>query len=85
MRVIEFTFILQYTFNHERAFRATLFLLPLENATMEDLTIALENRPGALAELGDALAQAGVSIEGGGAWVVNGQAVATKALPHATK
>lgn len=43
---------------------------------MKDLTIALENRPGALAEMGAALGQAGVSIEGGGAWVVNGQAVA---------
>ncbi|MGO9939205.1 MAG: amino acid-binding protein [Terracidiphilus sp.] len=43
---------------------------------MKDLTIALENRPGALAEMGDALGRAGVSIEGGGAWVVDGQAVA---------
>ncbi len=43
---------------------------------MKDLTIALDNRPGALAEMGDALAGAGVSIEGGGAWVVNGQGVA---------
>jgi hypothetical protein len=43
---------------------------------MRDLTIALENRPGALAEMGDALARAGVSIEGGGAWVVNGKGVA---------
>jgi hypothetical protein len=43
---------------------------------MKDLKIALDNRPGALAEMGDALGGAGVSIEGGGAWVVNGQAVA---------
>ena len=43
---------------------------------MKDLTIALENRPGALADLGDALGRTGVSIEGGGAWVVDGQAVA---------
>jgi hypothetical protein len=43
---------------------------------MQDLTIALENRPGALAELGDALGQAGVSIEGGGACVVQGEGVA---------
>jgi hypothetical protein len=47
-----------------------------EDPTMKDLTIALENRPGALAEMGDALGHAGVSIEGGGAWVVNGQGVA---------
>ena len=44
--------------------------------TMTDLQIALENRPGALAEMGDALGKAGVSIEGGGAFVVNGQGVA---------
>lgn len=43
---------------------------------MKDLTIALENRPGALAEMGDALGRAGVSIEGGGAFVVAGEGVA---------
>jgi prepilin-type processing-associated H-X9-DG protein len=43
---------------------------------MKDLAIALDNRPGALAEMGDALGAAGVSIEGGGAFVVNGQGVA---------
>src|SRR5947209_16124850 len=43
---------------------------------MKDLLIALGVRPGALAEMGDALGRAGVSIEGGGAWVVNGQGVA---------
>ena len=43
---------------------------------MKDLTIALENRPGALAAMGDALGCAGVSVEGGGAWVVNGQGAA---------
>ena len=43
---------------------------------MQDLTIALENRPGALAEMGAALGRKGVSIEGGGAWVVNGAGVA---------
>lgn len=43
---------------------------------MKDLTIALENRPGALAEMGEALGRAGVSIEGGGAWVVDGRGVA---------
>ena len=43
---------------------------------MKDLSIALENRPGALAEMGDALGRAGVSIEGGGAWVVNRKGVA---------
>ena len=43
---------------------------------MKDLTIALENRPGALAEMGEALGRAGVSVEGGGAFVVGGQGVA---------
>ena len=43
---------------------------------MKDLAIELENRPGALAEMGEALGRAGVSIEGGGAWVVDGRGVA---------
>lgn len=42
---------------------------------MKHLTIALEDRPGALGEMGDALGRAGVSIEGGGAFVVNGKGV----------
>jgi len=43
---------------------------------VNDLAIALDNRPGALAEMGDALGRAGVSIEGGGAFVVNGEGIA---------
>ena len=43
---------------------------------MKDLTIELENRPGALAEMGEALGRAGVSVEGGGAFLVNGVGVA---------
>lgn len=43
---------------------------------MKDLTLALDNRPGSLAEMGDALGRAGVSVEGGGAFVVNGAGVA---------
>jgi hypothetical protein len=43
---------------------------------MIDLTIELDDRPGALAEMGRALGQAGVSIEGGGMWVVDGRGVA---------
>ncbi len=43
---------------------------------MKDLAILLENRPGALAEMGEALGRAGVSIEGGGAWVAGGSAIA---------
>lgn len=34
---------------------------------MKDLEIRLRNIPGALAEMGEALAVAGVSVEGGGA------------------
>jgi hypothetical protein len=43
---------------------------------MIDLSIALDDRPGALAEMGEALGRAGVSIEGGGVFVVNGVGVA---------
>src|SRR6185295_1474121 len=43
---------------------------------MKDLAIILENRPGALAEMGEALGRAGVSVEGGGAFVVDGSGVA---------
>lgn len=41
-----------------------------------DLSIELENRPGSLAEMGEALGRVGVSIEGGGAWVVDGRGTA---------
>jgi hypothetical protein len=40
---------------------------------MVDVEIELENRPGALAAMGEALGKAGVSLEGGGAWVVGGK------------
>jgi hypothetical protein len=43
---------------------------------MKDLSIVLEDRPGALARMGEALGRAGVSIEGGGAWVVGGKGFA---------
>jgi hypothetical protein len=43
---------------------------------MKNLTITLENRPGALAEMGEALGRAGVSIEGGGVFVTDGVGVA---------
>lgn len=43
---------------------------------MKDVTIELADRPGALADMGDALGRAGVSVEGGGAWVVDGRGVA---------
>lgn len=43
---------------------------------MKDLCVALEDRPGTLALVGEALGAAGVSIEGGGAFVVDGRGVA---------
>jgi hypothetical protein len=43
---------------------------------MKDLAISLDDRPGALAAMGEALGCAGVSLEGGGAWVVDGVGVA---------
>ena len=43
---------------------------------MKDLEIALDDRPGSLAEMGEALGKAGVSIEGGGVWSVDGNAIA---------
>ena len=43
---------------------------------MKNLNILLENRPGALAEMGEALGGAGVSIEGGGMFLVDGRGVA---------
>ncbi len=43
---------------------------------MKDLSIRLEHRPGALAEMGEALGQAGVSVEGGGAFATDGHGMA---------
>ena len=42
---------------------------------MRDLAIRLENRPGALAEMGEALGKAGVSVEGGGGFLLGGEAM----------
>ncbi|HYD52187.1 MAG TPA: hypothetical protein VEA99_06155 [Gemmatimonadaceae bacterium] len=39
------------------------------------MTILLHDSPGSLAAMGAALGAAGVSIEGGGAWVADGQGV----------
>ncbi|GLY90013.1 hypothetical protein [Actinoallomurus iriomotensis] len=43
---------------------------------MHDLTIELGDRPGALAEMAETLGAAGISIEGGGVFTVDGRAVA---------
>jgi hypothetical protein len=42
---------------------------------VKDLAVALDDRPGALAEMGEALGRAGVSIEGGGVFAVGGTGV----------
>jgi hypothetical protein len=43
---------------------------------MKDLEIHLENKAGSLAKMGEVLSEAGISIEGGGAWVVNNKGIA---------
>src|SRR5215470_7173008 len=40
---------------------------------MYDVAIRLENEPGEMARMGEALGGAGVSVEGGGGWVVDGK------------
>ncbi len=47
-----------------------------DTADMWDVEIILEDRPGELARMGEALGAAGVSVEGGGMWVVDGRGVA---------
>ena len=46
------------------------------SGAMRDLCVALENRPGALADMAEALGHAGVSIEGGGAWTLGDAGIA---------
>lgn len=43
---------------------------------MFDLTLILPDRPGSLATMGETLGRAGLSVEGGGMWVVDGRGVA---------
>jgi len=43
---------------------------------MNDLEICLDHRPGTLAEMGEALGKADISVEGGGGFAVDGRAVA---------
>jgi hypothetical protein len=47
-----------------------------KDVDMHDIAIDLENTPGALAALGEALGRAGVSIEGGGAFAIGERGVA---------
>lgn len=43
---------------------------------MMDLALKLKNRPGALAEMGEILGKANLSVEGGGGFVFDGNAIA---------
>ncbi len=43
---------------------------------MKDLAVHLPHRPGALAEMGEALGRAGISIEGGGGFACGGTGLA---------
>jgi hypothetical protein len=42
---------------------------------MKDVAVVLDDVPGSLARMGAALGAAGVSIEGGGAWVADGRGI----------
>ena len=42
------------------------------DASLRDVAVELDDRPGALATFGETLGAAGVSVEGGGAWAVDG-------------
>lgn len=52
---------------------------------MKDISIILENRPGALAIMGETLGSAGVSLEGGGVFVHNGTGIAHFLVEDAEK
>jgi hypothetical protein len=43
---------------------------------MFDLTLTLTDQPGSLATMGETLGRAGISVEGGGMWVVDGRGIA---------
>ena len=49
---------------------------------LRDLAFRLENRPGALAAAGEALGAAGVSLEGGGAFTVDGIDGVRRGIAH---
>jgi len=50
--------------------------MTLARGAEADLSFALPDRLGALADFGDALGRAGVSVEGGGVWVHDGVGLA---------
>ncbi len=45
-------------------------------ARLQDIEVVLADRPGSLAAFGQTLGRAGVSLEGGGVFTINSQAVA---------
>jgi hypothetical protein len=52
---------------------------------MKDLSILLKNEPGALALMGETLGNAGISLEGGGVFVHNGEGIAHFLVDDADK
>jgi hypothetical protein len=52
---------------------------------MKDIAIHLQDKPGALAEMGETLGAAGVSLEGGGMFVHNGKGIAHFLVEDAEK
>ena len=52
---------------------------------MKDLTIILKDYPGALAEMGEILGAAGISLEGGGVFVYGGKGIAHFLVENAEK
>ncbi|MBA2688614.1 MAG: amino acid-binding ACT domain-containing protein [Gemmatimonadaceae bacterium] len=51
---------------------------------MRDLAILIRNRPGELARMGEVLGRAGVSVEGGGAWLGDEEGIAHFLFEDAT-
>jgi len=52
---------------------------------MKDLEIRLRNLPGAIAEMGEVLAEANVSVEGGGVWLSANEGIAHFLFEDTTK
>ncbi len=52
---------------------------------MKDLAIRLTNKPGVLADMGEILGKAGISLEGGGVFVYNGEGIAHFLVEDAEK
>lgn len=52
---------------------------------MKDMAIHLQDKPGSLAEMGETLGAAGVSLEGGGVFVQDGKGIAHFLIEDAEK